>query len=239
MYKNVAIIGASSLIARAIIHQIHCDCPNVKIIAFSRKEIKIDVENTNFYRINYDDEASIKHSANVASKNGPLDLIFVANGILHDNVIKPEKSIRDFDFANFEKIFKVNTIIPAMIAKYFMPLLNKEQRSIFAFLSARVGSISDNKLGGWYAYRSSKSALNMIIKNLAIESGRTNKKAIFLGLHPGTVDSPLSKPFQKSIAQEKIFTPEISAMKLLKVIENASPEDTGCTFAWDGKFIKP
>ena len=107
------------------------------------------------------------------------------------------------------------------------------------FMSARVGSISDNKLGGWYAYRSSKAALNMMIKNLSIEVGRRNKKAILVGLHPGTVDSNLSKPFQNNVPAEKLFSPETSVVHLLKVLFNLKLENTGKIYAWDGSEIEP
>ena len=163
----------------------------------------------------------------------------MANGILHDEGLTPEKSLRDLSAEKFQRIFEVNTVTPALIAKHFLPKLNREQTSIFAALSARVGSISDNQLGGWYAYRASKAALNMIIKNAAIEIGRRNKQAIIVGLHPGTVDSNLSKPFQGNVADGKLFTPEYSAEKLLDVLENLSPEQTGKCFAWDGQEILP
>ena len=126
-----------------------------------------------------------------------------------------------------------------MVAKHFLPKLNKENRSIFAALSARVGSISDNQLGGWYAYRTSKAALNMVIKNAAIEIGRLNKKAIIVGLHPGTVDSNLSMPFQGNVPDGKLFTPEYSVQKLLQVLTNLTSEQSGKCFAWDGTEVKP
>lgn len=239
MYKNVAILGASSSIAKAIMNQINIDYPDANIFGFSRKLFQNNNDKVKIFEINYDDELSIERAANLASQKGPLDLVFIANGILHTKTIKPEKSIRDFSVTHFEKVFKINSILPAMVAKYFIPKLNRESRAVFSVLSARVGSISDNKLGGWYAYRSSKAALNMIIKNLAIETNRSNKKAIIISLHPGTVDTPLSKPFQNSIETNKIFSPEISAIKLFNVIENLSYKDSGNFIAWDNKKISP
>ena len=120
-----------------------------------------------------------------------------------------------------------------------MPVLSRNKNSIFAALSARVGSVSDNQLGGWYAYRASKSALNMIIKSASIEVARKNPKAIIVGLHPGTVDSNLSKPFQHSITNNKLFTPSIAASHLLGVLDNLTSEQTGKCFAWDGSEILP
>jgi NAD(P)-dependent dehydrogenase (short-subunit alcohol dehydrogenase family) len=189
--QNIAILGASGAIGSAFTKILSEKHPNASMFAFSRNSEHI---------INYNSEDSIAEAAELAAKEKPLDLVIVAGGILHDGELMPEKSLRDLSAEKFHRIFEVNTITPALIAKYFIPKLNRGQPSIFAALSARVGSISDNKLGGWYAYRASKSALNMIIKNAAIEVGRCNKRAIIIGLHPGTVDSDLSKPFQGNVA---------------------------------------
>ena len=133
----------------------------------------------------------------------------------------------------------VNTIGPTLVGKYFIPLLQKSSKSTFAFLSARVGSITDNKIGGWYSYRASKTALNQIIKNFSIEVKRSNPEAIFVGLQPGTVKSYLSKPFEKNVKSNSLFTPDYSAKKLLEVIANLDIEDTGKIFAWNGEEIQP
>jgi len=228
--ENIAIFGASGAIGSAFTKLLSEKHPNASIFAFSRN---------GEYGIDYSSEDSIAEAAELATKEKPLDLVIVAGGMLHDGELMPEKSLRDLSAEKFHRIFEVNTITPALIAKHFLPKLNKEQSSIFAALSARVGSISDNRLGGWYAYRASKAALNMIIKNAAIEFGRRNKQAIIVGLHPGTVDSDLSKPFQGNVADGKLFTPEYSAEKLLQVLENLSTEQTGKCFAWDGKQICP
>jgi len=228
--KNIAILGASSAIGSAFTKLLSEKHPKASMFAFSRN---------GQHSIDYSREDSIAEAASLAAKEKSLDLIIVANGILHDGELMPEKSLQDLSAEKFHRIFEVNTITPALIAKHFLPKLNKEQPSIFIALSARVGSISDNQLGGWYAYRASKAALNMIIKNAAIEVGRRNKQAIIVGLHPGTVDSDLSKPFQGNVADGKLFTPEYSAGKLLKVLENLRPEQTGKCFAWDGKEVLP
>lgn len=228
--QNIVIIGASGAIGNAFTRLLSKKNPNASLFAFSRNgELQID----------YNSEFSIAEAAELAAKERPLDLVIVANGILYDDEIMPEKSLRDLSAKKFHHIFGVNTIIPALIAKYFLPKLNREQSSIFAALSARVGSISDNQLGGWYAYRASKAALNMIIKNASIEISRSNKYAIIVGLHPGTVDSDLSKPFQGNVADGKLYTPEYSAGKLLEVLEDLTQEQTGKCFSWDGKEILP
>ena len=137
------------------------------------------------------------------------------------------------------RLFAVNTIGPALIAKHALPLLPKTGKSVFAALSARVGSISDNGLGGWHSYRASKAALNMLLKNFAIELKFKRKEAVCIGLHPGTVDTGLSQPFQKNVADGKLFTPAYSAARLLSVIDGAAPADSGKCFAWDGAEVAP
>lgn len=228
--KNIAIIGASGAIGKAFATHIYEIYPHARIYEFSRNSQ---------YQIDYDNEESISAAAKLASKDQPLDMVIFAGGLLHDGEIMPEKSLKDLSSEKFQRIFAANTIAPAIIAKHFLPILNKDQSSIFAALSARVGSISDNQLGGWYAYRASKAALNMIIKNAAIEMSRRNKQAIVVGLHPGTVDSNLSKPFQGNVAEDKLFTPEYCVEKLLNVLKNLKPAQTGKCFAWDGKEILP
>ena len=133
----------------------------------------------------------------------------------------------------------MNTILPALIAKHFIQHLETKTHSYFAVLSARVGSVSDNRLGGWYAYRASKAALNMIIKTLAIETRRRNKMACIVGLHPGTVDSPLSKPYHSNLKPESLFTADFSTQQLLSVLNALTPHESGKFFAWDGKEIHP
>lgn len=240
MFRNIAIIGSSGAIGSALALKIISSNPDAMIHTFSRKaEPKAANGISVHHTIDYSDETSIERAASIASKAAPLDLVIVATGILHDSGLMPEKSLRELSFDKFQRLFEVNTILPAMIAKHFLPVLNRNTRSIFAALSARVGSISDNRLGGWYAYRASKAALNMIIKNAAIEVGRRNKNAIIVGLHPGTVASDLSKPFQANVPDGKLFTPEFSAGKLLEVLGQLTPENSGRCFAWDGTEVEP
>lgn len=228
--KNITIIGSSGAIGGALVSVVTKNFPNAQVHEFSRSGAN---------GIDYDNEESIAHAAEMAAKEMALDLVIVTNGILHDDNISPEKSLRDLSADNFSRIFTVNTITPALVAKYFIPKLNKEGASRFAALSARVGSISDNVLGGWYAYRASKAALNMIIKNAAIETARRNKQAVIVGLHPGTVDSNLSKPFQRNVPADKLFKPEFSAQKMLDALSQLTPEDSGKCFAWDGQQVQP
>ena len=229
-FTNIAVIGASGAIGSACARRLTERYPTASIHAFARDaQLGID----------YGDEASIAAAAELAANAGALDLVLVTTGVLHSGSTLPEKSLRDLSAGKFEQIFAANTITPALVAKHFLPKLSRGRPAVFAAISARVGSISDNKLGGWYAYRASKAALNMIIKNAAIELNRRNKHAIVVGLHPGTVDSPLSKPFQANVAESKFFTPEYSAQKLVQVLENLTPAHSGRCLAWDGEIIAP
>jgi len=239
MVNNIAVIGSSGAIGSAFTQQLALLYPEATIHAFSRSEPKEITENTSHYRIDYADEASIESAALLASKYFPLTMVIIATGILNDDGVAPEKSLKEMSAVKFRRLFEINTILPALIAKHFLPKLSKDKRVVFAAISARVGSISDNHLGGWYAYRSSKAALNMIIKNAAIEIGRRNKQAVIVGLHPGTVASALSEPFQRNVPEAKLFTPEFSVKRLLIVLENLTAKDSGKCFAWDGSEVEP
>ena len=239
MVYNIAVIGSSGTIGSTFTRQLSELHTDAKIHAFSRSQKKSSADNVIHHTIDYNDEFSIEQAASYVSNEAPLDIVIVATGILFDDSIAPEKSLRELSAKKFLRLFEVNTILPALIAKHFLPKLNRQNRSIFAALSARVGSISDNKLGGWYSYRASKSGLNMIIKNAAIEISRRNKKAIIVGLHPGTVDSNLSKPFQGNVPDGKLFTPDYSVKRLLDVLDNLTPESSGRCFSWDGKEVQP
>ena len=236
--ENIAIIG-SGAIGNAFSQELLSRYPNSRINVFSRKLPRINTSAVAHHLIDYDNISSMYSAAELASAEKPLDLVLVATGILHTENLRPEKSLKELSSQNFETVFKINTIVPALIAKYFLPLLNRNRSSIFAALSARVGSISDNQLGGWYAYRASKSALNMIIKSASIEVARKNAGAIVVGLHPGTVDSDLSKPFQQNVNANKLFTPSYAAQKMLIVLDGLTSAQTGKCFAWDGSEILP
>ena len=223
--QTIVVIGASGALGAEFVNQFAKD-ENVKhVFAFARSKTTFDHDKVSTYFIDLEDETSIKEAATNCPNN--IDRVIVATGLLHDQSLMPEKSLRDLSQEKFQTLFTINTIGPALLAKYFLPKLNKEKKSIFAAISARVGSISDNKLGGWYAYRASKAALNMVLKNASIEIARSNKNAIILGLHPGTVDSNLSKPFQGAVQENKLFTPQYSVTKMCEVLHNAKLDDSG------------
>jgi NAD(P)-dependent dehydrogenase (short-subunit alcohol dehydrogenase family) len=181
------------------------------------------------------DEASIARAA--AALTDPVTLAIITTGMLHDARQRPERALKELDPANLARSFAINTIAPAIAAKHLIPLMPRNERAVFAVLGARVGSIGDNRTGGWHGYRASKAALVMLVKTIAIETARTRPDAIIVALHPGTVDTAMSKPFQANVASEKLFTSAQSATYLLKVIANLTPADSGGHFAWDGTRI--
>jgi NAD(P)-dependent dehydrogenase (short-subunit alcohol dehydrogenase family) len=163
-----------------------------------------------------------------------LHLAIYCVGVLHDQNLTPEKSLKQIKAENLIYSFQVNSIGAVLLAKHLMPLFNKTERSIFASISAKVGSISDNRLGGWYGYRASKAALNMFLKTTAIEYSRRCPKTIVVALHPGTTDTQLSQPFQKNVPTDKLFPVEHTVDLLSQVISNLSLQDSGEFFSWDG-----
>jgi NAD(P)-dependent dehydrogenase (short-subunit alcohol dehydrogenase family) len=183
-----------------------------------------------------DETSIVDAAASIAGGPSPT-LVIVATGLLHAGEQGPEKALRELDAHWLAKLYAVNAIGPALVAKHFLPIMPKTGRPVFAALSARVGSISDNRLGGWHGYRASKAALNMLVRNLAIEEGRRNPRAIVVALHPGTVDTALSRPFQGNVQPGRLFKPERAALQLLDVIEELRPPDSGKLFDFEGKEI--
>jgi NAD(P)-dependent dehydrogenase (short-subunit alcohol dehydrogenase family) len=158
-------------------------------------------------------------------------------GILHEGDIQPEKALRQLDADQLTRYFQVNSIGPALWAKHLLPLMKHSDRSLLATLSAKVGSIGDNRLGGWYGYRASKAALNMLLKTAAIEYRRRSPNTIVVALHPGTTDTKLSEPFQRNVAPEKLFSVDRTVAQLLAVLEGLDSDDSGQFFSWDGTVI--
>ncbi len=238
--KNIVIFGASGGLGQAFCHLLANRYPLAEIHAVARRPIQFEPANIFSHTLDYDDEIAICDLIGKVSHDKPLDCVIVAMGLLHDNAnILPEKTVKYLNAAQLHQVFHVNTVIPMLIAKYALSALNRDSKSIFAILSARVGSISDNRLGGWYAYRASKAALNMAIKNFSIEMQRKNPQALIVGLHPGTVDSELSKPFQRNVPPNKLFCAEQATQYLLTVMEGLTGQDSGKIWAWDGQEILP
>lgn len=230
------IFGAKGGIGRALADNADQSSAFARVFRLSRRP---DAGIPNALAFDLEDEASIEAAAaTIRTSALPVRLVIVATGILHGpDGLAPEKTWRTLSAPAMETVFRLNTIGPALVAKHFLPLLDKTHKSVFAAISARVGSIEDNRLGGWYAYRASKAALNMLIRTLSIELARRNPQALCVGLHPGTVDTALSEPFQGNVPEGGLFTPTRSARALLSVLDDLDVDDTGQVFAWDGQRI--
>ena len=186
--------------------------------------------------IDYEEEGLKKASATLKQEHS-FSQIICCIGTLHDDVVQPEKSLRQISTTALEHYFYVNSILPALVIKHFSPLLSKTQISRFVCLSAMVGSTSDNKSGSWYGYRSSKAALNSLIKSTSIELKRTHKYSVVTAIHPGTTVGSLTAPFAKNINPDKYYTPEQTAQRIKNVIAELKPEQTGDFLNWDGSQL--
>ena len=221
--QNVAlIIGSNGGLGAALLSQLEGDANYAQAIGLSR---------STQVSVNYDDESSIAKAAQYvadlcATSNLQLRLLIVATGFLHGAQGQPERSFTNLDASYLQHVFKINSLGPALVMKHFLPLLPKTGRCVAGFLSARVGSISDNALGGWYGYRASKAALNQLVKTASIELTRRNKDSICVSLHPGTVATALSEPFAKTGLNVRPASE--AAADLLAVLAGLSPADTGC-----------
>ena len=217
---NAVVVGATGGIGAAFAALLETDGANVT--RWSRSS-----------GVDLTDPASIERAA-AALAIAP-DLVFIATGVLHAAGLAPEKANSQLGAEALATALAINTIGPALVARALLPLMPKGRKTVLAALSARVGSISDNRLGGWHSYRASKAALNQLLHTMAIEQARRNPDQVVLALHPGTVDSGLSKPFQTGV--KTLFTPEESARHLLRVIDAATPAQSGLLLDWQGEVI--
>ena len=218
------VVGASGGIGSAFVVALRADSCCGAVAALSRSSSP---------RIDLLDEATLAAAATELAPVGPYHLIITAVGILQNAAIQPEKALKAINPRQMADSFAINTIGPALVIKHFAQLLPKSERCVMAVLSARVGSIGDNRLGGWYSYRASKAALNQIVRTAAVEVARSRPKSVLLTLHPGTVDTRLSRPFR---APAEVFTPADAVEKLLEVIKGA--QTTGSFLAYDGSQIE-
>jgi NAD(P)-dependent dehydrogenase (short-subunit alcohol dehydrogenase family) len=190
------------------------------------------------HNVDITDEVSLSNLTLQLKKHvQDIDLIINTAGLLHAEDVAPEKMLEQISLPAMQQIFAVNAFGPLLLAQALMPWLKPRRRVVFASLSARVGSIADNRLGGWYSYRASKAAQNQLLKTLSVELARRNPESVVLALHPGTTDTGLSRPFQANVAQEKLFSPDFVAERLLHLMTQATPVDTGRFLAWDGQAI--
>ena len=234
VHDNAVVFGASGAIGGAVAARLVAGGRTVH--AGVRRADAATALGTQRFVFDADDESGL---AAAAAAQGQPTLVVVATGLLHDaeRGIAPEKSLRALDGAAMARLFAVNTVLPALIARHWLPRLPRDRRAVFAVLSARVGSIGDNRLGGWHGYRASKAALNMLVKTLSVELARTHPLAAIVALHPGTVDSSLSAPFQRGVALGRLFSPDQAAGQLLDVVDGLSAADSGSFIAWDGERL--
>ena len=218
------VVGAGGALGAAFVQGLQADGSCANVWALGRHtEPALD----------YGREASVAQAAEQLRERAPFHLIVVATGVLHTPAAQPEKRLADLGYASMEEIFRINTFGPAMVLRHFAPLLDR-RRSVMALLSAKVGSISDNRLGGWYSYRASKAALNMMLKTAAIEMRRTHPGAVLVALHPGTVKSTLSRPFRgDEIGRE----PRDAVSSMLQALDGLGPQDSGAFLAYDGQRL--
>ena len=232
-WVGVALIVGAGDIGRCIFDYVTAASPNMDVIVCGRNptnqnDIYLDLEDDHSF-------ASFENKISLYKK--PLRLVINTSGFLHSNLIKPEKRLSHINRSNIIKNFTINAIAPILIAKSIEKFIRPELPFSFASLSARVGSIGDNRLGGWYSYRASKAAQNQFLKTLSIEWRRKFPLSIVSILHPGTCDTKLSKPFQSAVSKDKLFTPSQSCEYLIDIISEQKPSDSGKFLAWDSSII--
>lgn len=246
-YANVLIVGASQGIGLGFVKKLLQNDRIAKIYATYRRLdsaselIALQSENSarlTCLALDITDELQITEVLqNISNEINQLHLVINCVGLLHEGNLQPEKSLRQLNSENLQHYFQVNSIGAVLLAKHLLPLFRHPEKSIFATISAKLGSIGDNQLGGWYGYRASKAALNMFMRTVAIEYGRSCPKTTVVTLHPGTTDTRLSRPFQKNVAAERLFSVEHTVNQLLAVIEQLQEGDSGQFFSWDGTTL--
>jgi NAD(P)-dependent dehydrogenase (short-subunit alcohol dehydrogenase family) len=241
--RNILILGASQGIGYGFVKHLLDDKATTIFATYRNPESAMELlELANLhplkitcFQMDVTDENQIEEVVKqIKGQISKLHLVINCIGFLHEGKQQPEKSLRQLNSENLLRYFQVNSISAVLLAKNLLPLLKHRDRSVFVSISAKLGSIGDNQLGGWYGYRASKAALNMFIRTAAIEYSRSSPNTIISVLHPGTTDTRLSKPFQNNVPSEKLFSIQRTVNQLLTVIENLKEEDSGQFFSWDG-----
>ena len=221
---HALVLGAGGALGGAFVERLQADPCCDRVVPLGRHTA---------IAVDYDDEARLAQAAAQLRDQAPFHLIVVATGVLHTAAVQPEKRLADLSLGTMEAIFRINTFGPALVMRHFAPMLDR-QRSVLAVLSAKVGSIGDNRLGGWYSYRASKAALNMVVRTAAIEMRRTHPGAVLAAMHPGTVKSALSRPFR---GDEIGRAPLDAADAMLAALDGLTSDDSGCFLAYDGQRL--
>ena len=235
--STALVIGSSGGLGAALLQALRADTRYAQVLGLSR---------ATYPALDYADEATLAGSAQWVAQQcagpedaqglaKPLRLIVVATGFLHAGGMGPERSLSQLDAAYLQKVFLINTIGPALVAKHFAPLLAKDGAVTVAMVSAKVGSIGDNALGGWLGYRASKAALNQVVKTASVELARRNKQTVCVAVHPGTVATALSDPFSKNGLN--VRPANVAAAEILTVLHGLQPPDNGSFVSYDGKTL--
>lgn len=234
-FRNIVIIGGSGGIGEAFIKHLLTDANTQSIHAtYNKHPPSVINPRCQWYSLDITDEAAIE---TFCSKLGDIDLLINTAGILHNETHQPEKSTRQINAEYFLNSMRINALPTLLIAKYMATHFTHKRPSVFATISARVGSIEENYLGGWYSYRASKSALNMILKTLSIEWKRSLPNVAIAALHPGTTNTQLSRPFQKNVPAGQLFSPEQSVTYMMQVIGQLTPLESGRFWSFDGEQL--
>lgn len=239
--QRVLVSGASGGIGRAFCEALVQQKPDIEIIALAREPGRLSDLSNLTHAIAFDllDTNSIDRAVTQLPKDAPVDWVFMATGWLHEGAYQPEKTYRALDSEQMLRAYQLNTIGPSLLSKALLGHFPKQHPMKMGILSARVGSISDNRLGGWHSYRASKAALNMMIKNFAIELDRSKRPVTICGLQPGTTATGLSAPFQRNVAPEDLQTPQYTANQLIKVMQALTAKDSGALFDFLGLRFEP
>lgn len=233
------VIGAGSAIARALIKQLLQADVDYDVVAISREQhAELVHPRVSFMACDYSAPAIREAAHTFNALGGRIMRVFVCTGVLHNADISPEKRLEDISADQMAAVFHINSIIPTLWLQSLLPALKNAPRCVLTVFSARVGSISDNRKGGWYSYRTSKAALNMVIKTAAIEYARRAPGVKLMAFHPGTVDTDLSRPFQKNVAPEHLFTPDFVATRLITITDSLPADGEASYLDWAGQAIK-
>jgi NAD(P)-dependent dehydrogenase (short-subunit alcohol dehydrogenase family) len=234
--KTAIVVGASGAIGEAMVSRFMEDPSYKSVVAVSRQASVSAPGRLIWKQTDHSDASITDIAAQLGSLEPDVHRVVMCPGMLHGATIQPEKMLEHLDAAAMQRIFSVNVVIPALWLRSLTPLF-KASEAVVAMLSARVGSITDNRAGGWYSYRSSKAALNMLMKSASIELRRRAPGVKLLAFHPGTTDSHLSQPFQRNVAPEKLFTPQFVAQRLSTIMDDSKCDGELDFVDWEGKTI--
>ena len=233
------VIGAGSAIGRALIERWSGECarPILAVARSADTPAVIEQLGVQTHQCDYSEAALAAVAIQLQEQSADISRLVICNGVLQGEGYRPERALNQLKTSAMEQVFEVNTFLPMRVLASLTPVIKRSTEPRIAVLSARVGSIGDNRLGGWYSYRGSKAALNMMLRCAALEMRRVNPAAKIMAYHPGTVDTPLSKPFQANVAPEKLFSPARAAEALDTVLSNLAADGELSYLDWQGETV--